>query len=143
VLKSVSFSTRNSNVFMQFREMFRVRRKSVKVWLEYFIRHYFDYVMIQIDIENLKEFLENDFVWDQLSRIDDFVKKKEKNVFESKKVIEDSKNKKDVFKSENFIKDFFESKKKNLIEVIRVSDLIVKMTKLKHLKKHVKTVVTK
>ncbi len=143
MLKSVSFSTRNSNVFMQFREMFRVRRKSVKVWLEYFIRHYFDYVMIQIDIENLKEFLENDFVWDQLSRIDDFVKKKEKNVFESKKVIEDSKNKKDVFKSENFIKDFFESKKKNLIEVIRVSDLIVKMTKLKHLKKHVKTVVTK
>jgi hypothetical protein len=31
VLKSVSFSTRNSNVFMQFREMFRVRRKNVEI----------------------------------------------------------------------------------------------------------------
>jgi hypothetical protein len=142
VLKSVSSSTRNNNVSMQFREMFRVRRKSVKIWLEYLIRHHFDYVMIQIDIENFKKFLENDFVWDQLSCIDDSVKEKEKDAFESKKIIENSESKKDAFKSEKFIEDSFESKE-NLIEIACVSDLIVKMTKLKHLKKHVKTVVTK
>jgi hypothetical protein len=127
---------------MQFRKMFRVRRKSVKIWLEYFIRHHFNYVIIQIDIENFKKLFENDFVWNQLSCIDDFVKKK-KNAFESKKIIEDSESKKNVLKSKKFIKDSFESKKENFIEVACVSDLIVKMTKSKYLKKHVKIVVTK
>jgi hypothetical protein len=36
-----------------FKRNFQVRRKHVEIWLRFFIKHYFDYKMIEIDLNRL------------------------------------------------------------------------------------------
>jgi hypothetical protein len=127
VLKSFFSFAKKSNVTMSFREIFRVRRKYVEIWLKFLIKNHSNYKVIYIDFEHFEQLFENDTIWDQFSNADDSLKNDKTNIVKSNIVELDIAN--------------IESKEESaLIEITCVSDLTINVAKLTHLKKQMKKI---
>jgi hypothetical protein len=127
VLKSFFSFAKKSNVTMSFREIFRVRRKYVEIWLKFLIQNHSNYKAIFIDFEHLEQLLENDAIWDQLSNAEDSLKNDKTNIV-----------KLNIVKSD--IADIESEKESELIEVTCVSDLTTNVAKLSRLKEQIKKI---
>jgi hypothetical protein len=64
ILKSFFSFVKKNNVTISFREIFRIRRKYVEIWLKFLIKNHSNYKIIFIDFEHFEQLFENDTIWD-------------------------------------------------------------------------------
>jgi hypothetical protein len=62
VLKSFFSFVKKDNVTMSFREIFRVWKKYVEIWLKFLIQNHSNYKVIFINFEHFEQLLENDTI---------------------------------------------------------------------------------
>ena len=118
----------------------RVRRDHVEIWLKYWIKHYFDYKELSIDVDKLSQLFVNDSIFNQLTKHEklnesvDFDEKNQKNPLNMlilRRQIKFSRNDVDVANSNKFVDD----EKTPIIANFCVLNVINHIIEKLHLKK--------